>query len=1178
MKVLTLFYAIPAVVFLVMAGLWYLGRGLPRVLAVLPVVASYGMAGALLFLGGCKPVAHVILDGMEIDLVDASGALRDVSLGEEPPAERQLAGIPVVEVPGYPEDALRVGLDNGRLKLKPGTGYERGLLVMGGDDELIPLEPKGYPLLLPMEGGDEIEVKGTAGGDVVVQWRLGVGSFDLTPSERDFRWIGTAGSGIAKLTGIGERVLGIRSQGGLLTVKRGGDLPTGMGVMVNGLRLNFNDAGEAMAPYKAGKTLLALVQTDAAVGKLQFVERGVGRFFAELNWQSVRHDPPPGYPLRLESGRRYRVGGAVEDDVFVGGLPVGALVLEVSGEGELKLEVGEAGKDAWERGELRGRYPQTVSSPDQALQVGVLGDRAGGQFFLMADEAVTAPPEVTVAEESDEAAAGDEAVSESGSVEVVPVASGGKKEWTVVWVPNVSTQWLLENRRIVVPLVNFEVPLGQRRPWRQAIFPLGAVTPRASSLRSAVVYGQAHEAWINGANLLLVEDGVELRRGGQVVSRKPGEVGLLPGVGSLDFMMLRADVQGGLYGAVYGRAWSPAQVWDGKRVAMQRRFGEFALKSRQLGTGRTERAIPVLSVKFAAPIKKSIPLAEVEADLKEIDEGSVKVEFGVNDQAGLSKLPHQVFFQGVTRSMSSANADVELNWLSFNVQDDFRKMEKLSYGEPFKIGDDKRLLLRVETHGRPLGLVLQTVLVGLIATAVCAWGAGSFGWVSLMFGASFLSCSRLLFAQAVVVNPPYNEKVMTAAWAALWLVPVVLGVFLVMGKLVLPGKLEKALRKVEEWISFRRLMLLAVLGLLLRVLLLGLGFKEAIPLPWFRLAFSVFFVPAYICLFGMAFFILWREKHKQGWLDWKLLLPFILCALVLTGCQGLTAVLVSDLGMMLYFIPQALLLAGVGLVYAIEGGLGWLRETHKERREKGWQVVCGVMLPTLPLTLIAIVFLAPGWLMGVIPGMSKKLSVDSEEVVTDSTLLRVLQFTNKDYLINLGTDAAERIAQDHAIMENYAHRGLLGVGYLNVNVVPAKYVTALNDNVSGVFVLAQFGVLGGLAVLVAYMAVAMGGGARRDSSHSVTQWLALVSGLSFCLISVYMIAANYGLLPFTGRNLYLLGLDSWSDVAESLALLGLIVLHECRTEFHEESISTDAAASLDLEALVGPRGGDEAGR
>ena len=43
--------------------------------------------------------------------------------------------------------------------------------------------------------------------------------------------------------------------------------------------------------------------------------------------------------------------------------------------------------------------------------------------------------------------------------------------------------------------------------------------------------------------------------------------------------------------------------------------------------------------------------------------------------------------------------------------------------------------------------------------------------------------------------------------------------------------------------------------------------------------------------------------------------------------------------------------------------------------------------------------------------------------------------------------------------------------------------------------------------------------------------------LTFAMAGVYMLLANYGWVLFTGRNVYLFGLDSVSDALESMVLL-----------------------------------------
>ena len=69
---------------------------------------------------------------------------------------------------------------------------------------------------------------------------------------------------------------------------------------------------------------------------------------------------------------------------------------------------------------------------------------------------------------------------------------------------------------------------------------------------------------------------------------------------------------------------------------------------------------------------------------------------------------------------------------------------------------------------------------------------------------------------------------------------------------------------------------------------------------------------------------------------------------------------------------------------------------------------------------------------------------------------------------------------------------------------------------------------------------------------------------------LYMILANYGLVLFTGKNVYLLGLDSVGDVLESLALLGLTVAGLALAHRREQRDvrSTGAATHSDAVAVV----------
>jgi hypothetical protein len=63
-------------------------------------------------------------------------------------------------------------------------------------------------------------------------------------------------------------------------------------------------------------------------------------------------------------------------------------------------------------------------------------------------------------------------------------------------------------------------------------------------------------------------------------------------------------------------------------------------------------------------------------------------------------------------------------------------------------------------------------------------------------------------------------------------------------------------------------------------------------------------------------------------------------------------------------------------------------------------------------------------------------------------------------------------------------------------------------------------------------------GAPASAGPSLTLLWALAALLTVAFAGIYMLLANYGFVFFTGKNVYLLGLDSVGDVLETLILLG----------------------------------------
>jgi hypothetical protein len=115
---------------------------------------------------------------------------------------------------------------------------------------------------------------------------------------------------------------------------------------------------------------------------------------------------------------------------------------------------------------------------------------------------------------------------------------------------------------------------------------------------------------------------------------------------------------------------------------------------------------------------------------------------------------------------------------------------------------------------------------------------------------------------------------------------------------------------------------------------------------------------------------------------------------------------------------------------------------------------------------------------------------------------------------------------------------LFGVLLLASIVLPAPFDAAL-------VLLTSLALLGAVAYPAAgpagTTAIAEDAQDGGDASAPLRFW-PLVSALAltvFACSSLYMVLANYGLVFFTGKNVYLLGLDSVSDALEGLVLLAL---------------------------------------
>jgi hypothetical protein len=343
-----------------------------------------------------------------------------------------------------------------------------------------------------------------------------------------------------------------------------------------------------------------------------------------------------------------------------------------------------------------------------------------------------------------------------------------------------------------------------------------------------------------------------------------------------------------------------------------------------------------------------------------------------------------------------------------------------------------------------------------------------------------------------------------------------------------------------------------------RAVLLLFGFRESVSLGGTRFALSLVHVPAALLL--QAGYLVWlrRRIEERGEVRWGDHLPAL--AIVL-GVWVLPALVVSDLGLALLNLP-VFLLAAVWVVLAAErrprrSSRGRSAGLRRRLRQLGDRlagaapavvlilVLCLVATPLLTKALVVVV--PEGW----------KVRLESER-----NYLRLLEFAYPGELRRVARRQSEELAIMSEVMLSYTSGPITGRGYFGSELSPHIRSTAVREHAPAVFVAAEWGVLGTTGLLLLYGVVAAAGGStapwlgrwrlRSVRSYSPPVFWGATSclaALTLAVPSIYMVLANYRLTLFTGKNAYLLGIDSTADVLESflltiLAVFGLVVLRD----------------------------------
>jgi cell division protein FtsW (lipid II flippase) len=331
----------------------------------------------------------------------------------------------------------------------------------------------------------------------------------------------------------------------------------------------------------------------------------------------------------------------------------------------------------------------------------------------------------------------------------------------------------------------------------------------------------------------------------------------------------------------------------------------------------------------------------------------------------------------------------------------------------------------------------------------------------------------------------------------------------------------------SPWLSG---ILLLVLVLVMRLAVGAVGWKERIDLGVTVLAISVVYTP--LILIGFGRLLAASESHPTGWIR-----PIVFWTL-LALATFIVPFTVRDSGYALMFLP----IAGVA------AGLAWRRRVAR----LPWAApAAAAMAALLVLPILGAVGGAHADRLGQTAEMRRGLS-DEQALATLDRQAKASQNLLRLYLIAapeaLGADVsteAEGLKVWSAQLSDYTG-SLFGRGYLSAANLTALKPVQATDNLTAVHLMSPFGRLatGLFLALLASAPIAVWS-LVRSSARSVALDARRASGLLalWCLFgaAAYMTLANLQLVPFTGRNAYLLAPTSGGDLLEGAILVALAI-------------------------------------
>jgi hypothetical protein len=335
---------------------------------------------------------------------------------------------------------------------------------------------------------------------------------------------------------------------------------------------------------------------------------------------------------------------------------------------------------------------------------------------------------------------------------------------------------------------------------------------------------------------------------------------------------------------------------------------------------------------------------------------------------------------------------------------------------------------------------------------------------------------------------------------------------------------------------------------LLRFAFFLIGAKESLPVGGQRFALTLLHIPLAILLQAGYLAWLWQRSEQTRRISLRDLMPALMFLLF---TWLVPAFFVSDLGLALLNVPVFLILLAALCMAAVHRA--------NEAGESGPRLARALALLALVGTLV-FTSLPAGARVAV-----RVLAFLKPDAFVERNYLRVLAYAYPEELEKIARRSSEELAVMNAVMDGYTTRPFRACRYFSSEISPHLRPTALREHVTSVLLAAEWSFLGVIGVVLIFIAAMLAGWrlspwrAEDDCSSPASLWrnpcflrlVALLSALTFAIPSLYMILANYRLTLFTGKNVYLLGVDSTTDVLESLLLAGLFAWSLTRAQAEE---------------------------